>query len=79
MKWKSTRSSGKTLRVLAPLDPVEFFQNPVRTGSGSELQNPVESRSENRIMFTTAVVVDSYGIQWRVEGGSERGDAPGHP
>jgi len=30
-------------------------------------------------MFTTAVVVDSYGIQWRVEGGSERGDAPGHP
>jgi len=26
-------------------DPVEFFQNPVRSGSGSELQNPVGSRS----------------------------------
>jgi len=35
-------------------DPVEFFLNPVRSGSGSELQNPVASRSGNRIMFNTA-------------------------
>ena len=32
---------------------LSFFQNPVR--SGSELQNPVGSRSGNRIMFNTGV------------------------
>jgi len=30
-----------------------FFQNPVRSGSGSEVQNPVGSQSGNRIMFNT--------------------------
>ena len=30
-----------------------FFQNPVQSGSGSELQNPVGSRSRNWIMFNT--------------------------
>jgi len=32
-------------------DPAEFFQNPVQSGSGSELQNPGVSRSGNRIKF----------------------------
>jgi len=36
-------------------DPVEFFQNPVQPGSGSEVQNPVESRIRNRIMFNTGI------------------------
>jgi len=36
-------------------DPVVFFQNPV--GSGSEVQNPVGSRSGNLIMFNTGVHV----------------------
>jgi len=36
-------------------NPDELFQNPVQSGSGSELQNPVGSRSGNRIMFNTAV------------------------
>jgi len=35
-------------------DPIEFFRNPVRSGSASELQNPVGSRFGNRIMFNTA-------------------------
>ena len=34
-------------------DPVEIFRNLVRSGSGCELQNPVGSRSGNRIMFNT--------------------------
>jgi len=33
--------------------PVEFFQNPVQSGSGSEVQKPVGSRSGDRIMFNT--------------------------
>jgi len=36
-------------------DRVEFFLNPVRSGFGSELQNPVVSRSGNRIMFNTVL------------------------
>jgi len=36
-------------------DPFDFFRNPVRTGSGSELQNPIGSRSGNRIMFNTGI------------------------
>ena len=28
-------------------DPVEFFRNPVQSGSGSELQNPVGSRPQH--------------------------------
>jgi len=32
---------------------LSFFRNPVRSGSGSELQNPVGSRSGNRVMFNT--------------------------
>jgi len=31
-----------------------YFRNPVQPGSGSELQNPVGSRSGNWIMFNTA-------------------------
>ena len=34
-------------------DPVQFFRNPVRSGCGSELQNPVGTRSGDRIMFNT--------------------------
>jgi len=34
-------------------DPFDFFRNPVPPGSGSELPNPVGSRSGNRIMFNT--------------------------
>jgi len=34
-------------------DPEEFFRNPVRSDSGSELQNPIGSRSGNRITFNT--------------------------
>ena len=36
-------------------DPFDFFRNPIRSGSGYELQNPVGSRSENQIMFNTGV------------------------
>jgi len=32
-------------------DPVEFFQNPVRSGTGPEFQNPVGMRSGKRIVF----------------------------
>jgi len=32
---------------------LSFFRNPVRSGYGSELQNPVGSRSGNRILFNT--------------------------
>jgi len=35
-------------------DPVEFFGNSVRSGSGSELQNLVGSQSGNRTMFNTS-------------------------
>jgi len=35
---------------------LSFFQNPVQSGSGSEVLNPVGSRSEDRIMFNTAPV-----------------------
>jgi len=38
-------------------NPVEFFQNPVQFGSGSEVQNPVGSQSGNLIMFNTGVHV----------------------
>jgi len=34
-------------------DPVELLLNPVQTGSSFELQNPIGSRSRNRIMFNT--------------------------
>jgi len=34
-------------------DLVEFFRNPVRSESSSELRNPVGLRSWNRIMFNT--------------------------
>ena len=34
-------------------DPVEFFQNPVQSGSCSVLQNPVGSWSGNRIKFNS--------------------------
>jgi len=37
-------------------DEVLFFRNPVRTGSDSELQNLVGSRSGHRIIFNTAVL-----------------------
>jgi len=39
--------------------PVEFFQNPVQTGSGSELQIPVGSRSGILIMFNTGTHAQS--------------------
>ena len=39
-------------------DAVECFWNPVRPGSGSELQNPVGSQSGNRIMFNTGSYCD---------------------
>jgi len=45
-------------------DPVEFFRNPVQSGSGSELQNPVGSRSWNRIIFNTAAVAASGPTRW---------------
>jgi len=49
-------------------NPVEFFQNPVRSGSGSELENPVGLRSGNRIMINTGVFpcrMHVYPIFWR--------------
>jgi len=38
-------------------DPVNFFRNPLRSGSGSELQNPVGSWSGNWIMFNTCLTL----------------------
>jgi len=38
-------------------EPVEFFRNPVRSGSGLEFQNPVGSRSGNWIMFNAGTNV----------------------
>jgi len=43
-------------------DPVKFFRNLVRSGSGSELQNMIESLCGNRIMFNTAV----HMVEWEV-------------
>jgi len=34
--------------------PAGFFQNPVQSGSGSEVQNPGETRSGYRMMFNIA-------------------------
>jgi len=36
-------------------DPVEFFQNPVQSGSSSELQNLGGSQSGSWIMFNTDI------------------------
>ena len=42
---------------ISTFDPVEFFQNPVQSGSGSEVQNPIGSLSWNQTMFNTGVHV----------------------
>ena len=51
-------------------DAVEFFQNPIWSGSGSEVKNPVGSWSGNRIMFNTARQASKQlegGVEWLVD------------
>jgi len=41
---------------------LSFFQNPVQPGSCSELQNPVGSRSGNRIIFNAVTLCDPRSL-----------------
>jgi len=42
-------------------DPVEFFHNPVQSGSDSEVQNPVGSRSGNWLGTELSIGLDLDG------------------
>ena len=44
-----------------------YFRNPVQSGYGSELQNPVGSRSGNRIMFNTGLDQRWDRIRWQAK------------
>ena len=44
-------------------DPVEFFRNPLRSGSSSGLRNPVVSRSRSRIMVNTDSLLQDFSLQ----------------